>query len=95
MMDLLIKIPRTLIDTLVTCQIYPHLRSYPVYHLSRCLLCQLQWVHHVDYVCAVISQHLHFFQKAWGPWSGNALLLYCIATWFGNLSVKLRSQVQN
>lgn len=87
-MDLLIKIPRTLIDTLVTCQIYPHLRSYPVYHLSRCLLCQLQWVHHVDYVCAVISQHLHFFQKA-------VLLLYCIATWFGNVSVKLGSQVQN
>lgn len=68
---------------------------------------QLQWSHHVNYVCTGASQRLHFLRRlrVYGVDKTIMLLFYRSAIesiisygltiWFGDLTVKLRSQLQN
>ena len=68
---------------------------------------QLNWANQVDSVCSRINQRLHFLRRlrVHGV-ARNIMLLfyratmesiirYGITTWFGNLSVKLKTQLQN
>ena len=68
---------------------------------------QLLWGPHVQYVCSRISQRLHFLRRlrVHGV-NKNVMILfyraaiesivrYAITTWFGNLSVKLKSQLHS
>ncbi|KAK0155032.1 RNA-directed DNA polymerase from mobile element jockey [Merluccius polli] len=68
--------------------------------------CQLQWATHVETVCSKICQRLHFLRRlrVHGVDEGVVLLFYRatiesvirygITTWFGNLTVKGRTQLQ-
>ena len=76
-------------------------------YLGIQLDCQLQWSHQVEYVCSKICQRLYFlrrlrvhgvdkeimilFYKA----AIESIVRYGMMAWFGNLSVKLKSQLQN
>ena len=65
-----------------------------------------KWGHHVESLCVRISQRLHFLRRlrvfgidrdimlAFYRASIESLVRYGITVWFGNLSVKLKAQVQ-
>lgn len=67
---------------------------------------QLKWGQHVDFLCARISQRLHFLRRlrvfgiekdimmAFYRASIESIIRYGIIIWFGNLSVKLKAQLQ-
>ena len=66
---------------------------------------QLQWAPHVDYVCSRINQRLHFLRRLrvhgvnkdvmmmFYRAAIESIVYYAITTWFGNLSIKLKSQL--
>ena len=68
---------------------------------------QLSWACHVDSVCSRVNQRLHFLRRLRIHGVSNNILLmfyraniesiirYGITTWFGNLAVKLKTQLQN
>ena len=68
---------------------------------------QLSWANQVDSVCSRVNQRLHFLRRLRIHGVANNILMlfyranmesiirYGITTWFGNLSVKLKSQLQN
>ncbi len=68
---------------------------------------QLRCSHQVDYVCTRASQRLHFLRRlrVYGVDKSIMLLFYRLTiesiicygftNWFGNFTVKLRSQLQN
>ena len=68
---------------------------------------QLQWAPHVEYVCSRISQRLHFLRRLRVHGVNKAVMMmfyraaiesivrYAITTWFGNLSIKLKSQLRS
>ncbi|KAF7645183.1 hypothetical protein LDENG_00208800 [Lucifuga dentata] len=65
----------------------------------------LCWMGHVEYVCSRICQRLHFLRRLrlYGVHKGvkivfykaiiESILHYGITVWFGNLTVKLKSQI--
>ena len=68
--------------------------------------CQLKWVQHVEFLSARISQRLHFLRRlrvfgiekeimmAFYRASIESIIRYGITVWFGNLSVKLKAELQ-
>ena len=68
---------------------------------------QLGWAHQVDQVCSKISQRLHFLRRLRVHGVDKCIMLmfyraaiesiirYGITIWFGNLSVKSKSQLQS
>ena len=68
---------------------------------------QLSWANQVDSVCSRVNQRLHFLRRLRIHGVANNILMlfyranmesiirYGITTWFGNLSVKIKSQLQN
>ena len=68
---------------------------------------QLQWAPHVEYVCSRISQRLHFLRRLrvhgvnknvmvmFYRAAIESIIRYAITTWFGNLSIKLKSQLRS
>ena len=68
---------------------------------------QLNWANQVDSVCSRINQRMHFLRRLRVHGVANNIMMlfyraniesiirYGITTWFGNLSVKLKSQLQN
>ena len=68
---------------------------------------QLSWGNQVDFLCSRINQRLHFLRRLRVHGVAKHIMLlfyraaiesiirYGITTWFGNLSVKLKSQLQN
>ncbi|KAF7651619.1 hypothetical protein LDENG_00108420 [Lucifuga dentata] len=67
----------------------------------------LCWMGHVEYVCSRICQRLHFLRRLrlYGVHKGvmmvfykaiiESILRYGITVWFGNLTVKLKSQINH
>ena len=63
----------------------------------------LKWNVHVDYLCAKLAQRLHFIRRLFGVSRKimstfydavlESLIRYCMAAWFGSLSVQLKTRI--
>ena len=76
-------------------------------YLGITLDCKLKWSFHVEYVCSKICQRLYFLRRLrlhgvdkyikmlFYRATIESIIRYGITTWFGNLTVRAKAQLQN